>query len=120
MPYIYIVRCEDNSLYTGIAMDLERRMWEHYYKKKAGAKYTKSHQLRSLEMVWEAESWSYAAKLEYRIKRLLKSKKEELILHPERANELPSLRQMGIRYQPHPEMTLEKCILPVEEESRHL
>ena len=60
MPYVYMVRCEDRSLYTGIARDLKRRIQEHYYRKKPGAKYTKSHPVCSLAMVWEAESWSDA------------------------------------------------------------
>lgn len=41
MAYIYMVRCQDESLYTGIAHDVGKRMREHYYKKKTGAKYTK-------------------------------------------------------------------------------
>lgn len=110
MTYVYMVRCEDHSLYTGIAKDLKRRMQEHYYRKKSGAKYTKSHRVCSLEMVWEAESWSDAAKLEYRVKQLAKSQKETLIHHPEQANRLPSLCPEGIHYIPHPEITLEMCL----------
>ena len=70
MAYVYMVRCKDDSLYTGIAKDLGHRMNEHYYKKKNGAKYTKSRQIQTLEMVWETEDWSLAARIEYRIKRL--------------------------------------------------
>lgn len=110
MPYIYMVRCEDRSLYTGIARDLKRRIQQHYYRKKPGAKYTRSHQVCSLEMVWEAENWSDAAKLEYRVKRLGKSQKEALIVHPERVNRLPSLRLEEKNYLPHPEITLEMCL----------
>ena len=111
MTYIYMVRCEDHSLYTGIARDLRRRMQEHYYRKKPCAKYTKSHRVCSLEMVWEARSWSDAAKLEYRVKQLGKSQKEMLIGHPERVNVLPSLCLEGTSYVPHPEITLEMCLL---------
>ena len=57
MAYIYMVRCQDESLYTGIARDVGKRMREHYYKKKPGAKYTKSRQVTALEMVWQAETW---------------------------------------------------------------
>lgn len=110
MAYIYMVRCEDNSLYTGIAMDLKRRMREHYYRKKPGAKYTKSRQIRSLEMVWEAETWSHAAKLEFRIKQLNKNEKEQLILHPELVNKMPAFLEEGIIYKPQPEFTLEACL----------
>lgn len=110
MSYIYMVRCTDGSLYTGIAKDVMQRMQEHYYKKKAGAKYTKSRQIQSLEMVWETESWSDAAKLEIRIKRLSKSQKEALILHPETVPERFGTSLEGIAYKSHPEFTLEMCL----------
>lgn len=110
MAYVYVVRCEDNSLYTGIAMDLKRRMREHYYRKKQGAKYTKSRQIRSLEMVWEAEAWSHAAKLEFRIKQLKKNEKEQLLLHPELVNGMQVFLEKGITYTPRPELTLEECL----------
>ncbi|MDE6961550.1 MAG: GIY-YIG nuclease family protein [Lachnospiraceae bacterium] len=110
MPYVYMVRCEDRSLYTGIARDLKRRIQEHYYRKKPGAKYTKSHPVCSLAMVWEAESWSDAAKLEYRIKQLTKGQKETLLLHPEQVNERMSLCLEGKRYVSHPEITLAMCL----------
>ena len=58
--YIYIVRCEDGTLYTGITTDPRRRMREHVLHRKAGAKYTKSHQVLSLEALWSAESRSEA------------------------------------------------------------
>ena len=66
MAYVYMVRCKDDSLYTGIAKDLGHRMNEHYYKKKNGAKYTKSRQIQTLEMVWETEDWSLAQRAEIR------------------------------------------------------
>lgn len=107
MAYIYMVRCADGSLYTGIAVDVGRRMREHYYRKKHGAKYTKSHPIKSLEMVWETEEWSYAAKLEYRIKRLRRSEKEDLIRHPEKADRIAGTDEENMVYHPHPEMRLE-------------
>lgn len=110
MAYIYMVRCTDRSLYTGIAKDVAQRMQEHYYKKKTGAKYTRSRQIQSLEMVWETESWSDAAKLEIRIKHLDKPQKEALILHPETVSERFGPGLEGIVYRPHPELTLEMCL----------
>lgn len=106
MAYIYMVRCEDSSLYTGIAKDIGQRMREHYYKKKSGAKYTKSRRIQSLEMAWETEEWSHAAKLECRIKQLPKSKKEELIRHPEKIKEFFGEALEGIVYTSHPELKL--------------
>ncbi len=44
--YVYIIRCQDNSLYTGITTDVERRYEEH--KKGIGAKYTKIKKILKL------------------------------------------------------------------------
>lgn len=80
MYYIYMLRCKDNSIYTGITINLENRMKEHFSKDKNGAKYTKSHNAQKLECVWKTENKSLAAKLEYHIKTLKKAQKEELIV----------------------------------------
>lgn len=116
MAYIYMVRCEDGSLYTGIAKDVKRRIREHYYKKKQCAKYTRSRSVRSLEMVWETKSWSHAAKLETRIKGLTKPEKEELIRHPELVAEIFKESLNGISYRPCPELTLQECLEAGEKE----
>ena len=81
MYYTYMLRCENNSIYTGIASDVKRRMEEHFSKDKKGAKYTKSHTPLKLECVWESEDKVSASKLEYRIKKLTKKQKEELIIN---------------------------------------
>ena len=79
MYYIYMLRCENNSIYTGITTDVKRRMEEHFNKEPKGAKYTKSHTPQKLECVWETENKVFASKLEYRIKTLTKKQKEDLI-----------------------------------------
>ena len=79
MYYTYMIRCMDNSLYTGITTDIERRFNEHSEKDEKGAKYTKSHDVIKLVAVWETQNRSDASKLEYRLKHLAKSKKEEII-----------------------------------------
>ncbi len=76
--YVYIVRCADNSLYTGIALDVERRLSEH--NGKGAAKYTRSRQPVSLVYREVAKSRSSASSREFAIKSLSKSEKEELIL----------------------------------------
>ena len=83
MYYTYMLRCENNSIYTGITTDIKRRMEEHLGKDTKGAKYTKSHKPEKLECVWESENKVLASKLEYRIKRLTKLQKEELIKNHE-------------------------------------
>ena len=79
MYYTYIIRCVDNSLYTGITKDLERRMKEHFNKTEKCAKYTLKHTQQKVEAVWKSESRSIASKLEFHIKKLRKDKKELLI-----------------------------------------
>ena len=78
MYYIYMLRCEDNSIYTGITTNIEHRMKEHFTKENC-AKYTYTHTAKKLEAVWQTENRILASKLEYHIKTLKKSQKEELI-----------------------------------------
>ncbi len=79
MYYTYMLRCEDNSIYTGITTDLERRVSEHLEKKEKCAKYTKKHSAQKLETAWKSSSRSLASKLEFNIKKLTKAQKEEII-----------------------------------------
>ena len=83
MYYIYMLRCKDNSIYTGITTDISRRMKEHFNKEKRCAKYTLTHSAKKLEALWVAENKSLASKLEFNIKKLKKQKKENLIKNKE-------------------------------------
>ncbi len=74
-----MLRCEDDSIYTGITTNIEHRMKEHFSKINC-AKYTYSHTAKSLEAVWQTQNRVLASKLEYRIKRLTKVNKEDLIV----------------------------------------
>lgn len=87
MYYIYMLRCQDNSIYTGITTDLNRRMNEHFTKNEKCAKYTLNHTAKRLEAAWKAENRVYASKLEYYIKRLPKNKKELLIQDTDKLKE---------------------------------
>ena len=88
MYYTYMLRCKDNSIYTGIASNINKRMKEHFEKDKKCAKYTQSHDAERLEAVWESGNRVLASKLEYRIKTLNKSQKEKLILNQNLLKEL--------------------------------
>ena len=79
MYYTYMLRCSDNSIYTGMTNNLEKRIAEHLSKSKQGAKYTKSHNAIKLEIAWKSKDKSLACKLEYQIKQLTKQQKENLI-----------------------------------------
>jgi len=81
MYYVYMLRCKDNSIYTGITTNIERRMEEHFNKSKKCAKYTLNHSACRLEVAWETDDRKSASKLEYYIKsNLTKAQKEELIV----------------------------------------
>jgi len=83
MYYTYMLRCEDNSIYTGMTTDLERRMEEHFSGGEKCAKYTMRHKPKKLEIAWESENRVLASKLEFHIKKTLtKLQKEELIKKP--------------------------------------
>lgn len=75
--FVYIVRCADNSLYTGITTDLERRLSEH--NGEGGARYTRSRQPVELVYQEEAGSRSEASKREMAIKQLKRKQKETLV-----------------------------------------
>ena len=79
MYYTYMLRCIDNSIYTGITTDINRRISEHINKLEKGAKYTHSHTVIKLEIAWESDNKSLASKLEYQIKHLNKNNKKSLI-----------------------------------------
>ena len=81
MYYVYMIRCRDNSIYTGITTDVKRRINEHFKQNEKCAKYTLNHPIEKLECAWETENRVLASKLEYYIKkRLTKKQKEELII----------------------------------------
>lgn len=84
MFFVYILRCADNSLYTGYTTDVKRRFDEHKSDKKRGAKYTRSRTPVSVEAVWKTENRSDAMRLEAMIKKLGKSDKEEIIKFPQK------------------------------------
>lgn len=88
MYYTYMLRCSDNSIYTGITTDLQRRINEHKEKSNKGAKYTQCHQVKNLEIAWKSENRVLASKLEYHLKTLSKLKKEELIKEPKKLKEI--------------------------------
>ncbi len=68
MYFVYIVKCADNTFYTGIATELERRIEEHNGSDK-GAKYTRVRRPVSLVYSEEYPDRSSASKREYEIKK---------------------------------------------------
>ena len=80
-PYhVYMVRCADRSLYTGITNDLERRLMQHNGKMWGGARYTRAKGPVELVYIEKYETRSDASKREYQIKHSLNhAQKEELV-----------------------------------------
>jgi len=76
--FIYILKCNDNTLYTGITTDIQRRIHEHNFSKK-GAKYTKTRRPVILVHTETMQDKSSAAKREYAIKKLTRLEKLALI-----------------------------------------
>ena len=75
--HFYIVRCKDNSLYSGIAINVEERVKEH--NRGTGAKYTRGRRPVTLVYSERISNVSEAMKREYRVKRWPKTRKEQLI-----------------------------------------
>lgn len=78
MWQVYILRCADNTLYTGITNDLDRRINEHN-QSKLGAKYTRGRGPVQLVYQCKMKDRSAASKEEARIKKLSRQEKLELI-----------------------------------------
>jgi len=77
VPYVYLLRCGDGSLYAGAAKDLARRLAEHRAGK--ASRYTRSR--LPVELVWwrETDAWGDALREEIRLKRLRRAGKEEFL-----------------------------------------
>lgn len=82
MHYVYILECNDGTLYTGYTTDLVRRVYEHNYTK-LSAKYTRVRRPVKLLYSEEYNTRSEACKREYQIKQLSRKEKLNLI---ERSN----------------------------------
>lgn len=78
--YTYIIRCKNNTLYTGYTTDIKRRMIEHT--QGINCKYTKNNGFDRLEIYFESMSKKTAMKLECYIKKMIRSKKLKIIEKP--------------------------------------
>jgi putative endonuclease len=78
MYHLYIVECADRTLYTGITVNLTRRIKEHN-NSKLGSKYTSARRPVKLVYAKKFRNRSTAAREEYRIKQLSKQEKLRLI-----------------------------------------
>ena len=76
---VYILRCADNSLYTGITTDLERRLQEHNQDNQKAARYTRAR--RPVELVYQEQcsDRSQASKREHQLKKMSRQQKLQLV-----------------------------------------
>jgi len=81
--YVYIIRCGDGTLYTGITTDVGRRVSEHEQAGPRAARYLRGRGPLQLVFACDAGDRGRALQLEYRIKHLSRTRKEALIEHPE-------------------------------------
>jgi putative endonuclease len=90
MYFLYILKCADKTLYTGITVDLKRRVREHN-SSKLGAKYTRTR--RPVQLVYSKKfrNRSSATKAESKVKSLSRRKKLSLVVH----SVLPSAKSSG-------------------------
>ncbi|MBM9520696.1 GIY-YIG nuclease family protein [Desulforhopalus vacuolatus] len=77
--HVYILRCADETFYTGITTDPARRLHEHNGERRGGARYTRTR--RPVEMIWceMAEDRAAASRREWEIKHLTRVQKKSLI-----------------------------------------
>ncbi len=79
MWFVYMVRCADTSLYTGIASNVERRILEHNHSSRIGSKYVRARRPVALVYKEKATSRNAALRREAAIKKLSRRAKEQLI-----------------------------------------
>lgn len=107
MYYVYVLECQDGSLYAGMTNDLRRRMTLHTAGR--GAKYTRSHPPRALAGLWRCDDKAAAARLEYAFKTLPRVKKLALLAAPEQTAEVfPALAEYAC--EPVRNVTLEELL----------
>lgn len=79
--YVYLLRCADDTLYTGYTTDVERRLATHNAGK--GAKYTRSRRPATLLAAWQYPTKGEALSAEYRLRRRSRAAKLSAAEHPE-------------------------------------
>ena len=85
---IYIVRCRNGSLYTGISTDVSRRFTEHQRDNQRSSKYLRCRRPLSLVLEKNVGGRGAALRLEHLIKRMPKTRKEALIMQDRLVDQL--------------------------------
>jgi putative endonuclease len=77
--FLYLIRCKNSWLYTGITTDVERRFGEHESGDKKGSKYLRGKKPLTLVLRKKVGDRSMALKIEAKVKKMSKTKKELLV-----------------------------------------
>ena len=104
MYFVYVLRCAGSSLYCGYTNDVAHRVGAHAGIYPNGAKYTRSHPPVRVELVYETGTKEDAMKLEAKIKKLTKEKKERLVRGDAITNVIPDLPDPSV-YKARPDLT---------------
>lgn len=86
--FLYLIRCKDNSLYTGITTDVKRRFKEHQGNDRKGSKYLRGKAPLKLVLKKKIGNKSLSSKVEAKVKKLPKVKKEFLVKKKIRIKEI--------------------------------
>jgi len=86
--HVYIVRCSNGTLYTGIATDVHRRIAEHGRLDGKGAKYLRGKGPLEVVLARAVGTRSLALRVECQIKKLTKAQKEQIIARKSRLNHI--------------------------------
>ncbi len=97
--YLYVVRCHDGSLYTGISTDVGRRFAQHQGKGDTGSRYLKGKGPLTLVFKKKVGSKGLALQVERRVKKLSKARKERLIEVSGHVEDI--VRQARAKTEPH-------------------
>jgi putative endonuclease len=92
---VYMVRCRDGTLYTGVTTDLERRLAQHAGGLAGGAKYLRGRGPLRLVLARAVGSRSLALRLEARLKRLAPAGKRALAADPRRLDPILAALRRG-------------------------
>lgn len=107
MYYIYMVECQNGSLYTGVAADPARRLRQHLRRGPDCARYTRAHPVTALRGLWRTDEKGDALRLEYAIKGLTRCEKLALLERPDAVAEC--FPRLTARYESVTDATLKLC-----------
>ena len=93
MWWVYVLRCADGTLYTGVATRLLRRLRQHNGDDRRGARYTRGRRPVALHAARRCADRGAAARLEWQVKRLPRARKEAL---PSTARWLTTAEALGM------------------------